>query len=72
MLNVKTFFAMKTTLKNLQAIERELEAIGDAMRKETAIYEAERRDRLAKGISDNDAAIAHYNEWMRRYGLPTI
>ena len=62
---------MRRALKRLQDIEAAMTRIGDDMRREAAIYEAERADRMAKGLQ-GDAAVKHYNDWMRRYGLPVI
>ena len=38
------------------------------MRKEAAVARQELADRQHKGLT-GDAAIAHYNKWMQRYGM---
>lgn len=62
---------METTLKQLKDIEKKMAQIGIDIRREHAIYKAELEDRLSKNLQ-GDAAIEHYNEWMKRYNLPTI
>lgn len=42
--------------------------MGIQMRKEAAVARQELADRQHKGLT-GDAAIAHYNEWMQRYGM---
>ena len=42
--------------------------MGMQMRKEAAVARQELADRQRKGLA-GDAAIAHYNEWMQRYGM---
>ena len=42
--------------------------MGMQMRKEAAVARQELADRQRKGLT-GDAAIAHYNEWMQRYGM---
>lgn len=41
------------------------------MRKEAAVARQELDDRQRKGLSGN-AAIAHYNKWMKRYGMEDL
>lgn len=42
--------------------------MGMQMRREAAVARQELADRQHKGLT-GDAAIAHYNEWMQRYGM---
>jgi hypothetical protein len=42
--------------------------MGMQMRKEAAVARQELADRQRKGLT-GDAAIAHYNEWMQRFGM---
>ena len=42
--------------------------MGMQMRKEAAVARQELADRQRKGLTGG-AAIAHYNEWMQRYGM---
>ena len=42
--------------------------MGKQMRREAAVARQELADRQRKGLT-GDAAIAHYNEWMQRYGM---
>lgn len=60
--------SMSECLENLMAIESKLDTMGKQMRREEAVYRKERADRQRKGLT-GDAAIAHYNEWMQRYGM---
>lgn len=46
-------------------------SIGSQMRRETAVAREELADRHRKGLT-GDAAIAHYNEWMHRYGMDRL
>lgn len=55
-------------LENLIVIEAKGRSMGMQMRKETAVARQELADRQRKGLT-GDAAIAHYNEWMQRYGM---
>ena len=52
----------------LMALEAEAVAMGKQIRNEAAVARQELADRQRKGIT-GDAAIAHYNEWMQRYGM---
>ena len=60
--------SMSECLEKLMAIESKLDTMGKQMRREEAVYRKERADRQRKGLT-GDAAIAHYNEWMQRYGM---
>lgn len=55
-------------LTNLIFIEAKGRSMGMQMRKEAAVARQELADRQRKGLT-GDAAIAHYNEWMQRYGM---
>jgi hypothetical protein len=55
-------------LENLIVIETQSRSMGMQMRKEAAVARQELADRQRKGLT-GDAAIAHYNEWMQRYGM---
>lgn len=52
----------------LMALEAEAVAMGKQIRNEATVARQELADRQRKGIT-GDAAIAHYNEWMQRYGM---
>ena len=55
-------------LTNLIVIETKGRSMGMQMRKEAAVARQELADRQRKGLTGG-AAIAHYNEWMQRYGM---
>ena len=55
-------------LDNLIVIEAQGRSMGMQMRKEAAVARQELADRQRKGLT-GDAAIAHYNKWMQRYGM---
>ena len=56
------------SLAKLMALEVEAIAMGKQIRNEAAVTRQELADRQRKGLT-GDAAIAHYNEWMQRYGM---
>ncbi len=57
------------SLRNaIMAIESTLESMSLDIRDESAVYKAELADRLRKGLEGKEA-IAHYNDWMRRYHM---
>lgn len=56
------------SLAKLMALEAEAIAMGKQIRNEAAVTRQELADRQRKGLT-GDAAIAHYNEWMQRYGM---
>ena len=56
------------SLAKLMALEVEAIAMGKQIKSEAAVASQELADRLRKGLT-GDAAIAHYNEWMQRYGM---
>lgn len=45
-----------------------LEAIGENIRREGQVYQAELEERQRLGLHGEDA-IRHYNEWMKKYGM---
>ena len=52
--------------ERLIVIEQTCRSMGMQMRKEAAVARQELADR--RGLT-GDAAIAHYNEWMQRFGM---
>ena len=54
--------------EGLIVIEQTGRSMGMQMRKEAAVVRQELADRQRLGLT-GDAAIAHYNEWMQRYGM---
>lgn len=54
--------------KTIKEIESQMEAIGENIRKEGQVYRAELEERQRLGLH-GDAAIRHYNDWMKRYGM---
>ena len=59
---------MKQTVERLQKIENQMETIGENIRKEEQVYRAELEERQRLGLH-GEAAIKHYNEWMKKYGM---
>ena len=55
-------------INRLIVIDQTVRSMGMQMRKEAAVARQELADRQRKGLT-GDAAIAHYNEWMQRYGM---
>ena len=55
-------------LKNLKDILKQLNDLNAQMNKEAKVFAAEQRERERLGLT-GDAAIEHYNEWMKRYGM---
>ncbi len=55
-------------INRLIVIEQTGRSMGMQMRKEATVAHLELADRQRKGLT-GDAAIAHYNEWMQRYGM---
>lgn len=60
--------SMKQSLGRLHQIESQMEAIGENIRKEEQVYRAELEERQRLGLH-GEAAIKHYNEWMKKYGM---
>lgn len=58
----------KQTLDKLQKIESQMEAIGENIRKEEQVYRAELEERRRLSLH-GEAAIKHYNDWMKKYGM---
>lgn len=54
--------------QELQQIAEHLERINRDLHNEGDVWEAELRDRQAKGLQ-GEAAIRHYNEWMEAAGM---
>ena len=59
---------MKQTVDRLQELENQMETIGENIRREGQVYQAELEERQRLGLH-GDAAIKHYNEWMQRYNM---
>lgn len=55
-------------LTKLIVIETKGRSMGMLMRREAAVARQELADRQRLGLT-GDAAIAHYNEWLQRYGM---
>ena len=64
----KTHKKIERTLNTLKRIEPDAESLGRAIRNESRVYQAELEERLRLGLQ-GDAAIKHYNEWMKRNGM---
>ncbi len=59
---------IKQTVDRLQEIESQMETIGENIRREGQVYRAELEERQRLGLH-GEAAIKHYNEWMKKYGM---
>ena len=59
---------MKNILSELKEIERKSLELNKQINEEGRVYAAELRARQAKNLT-GDAAIEHYNEWMKRNGM---
>lgn len=59
---------MNKLLSTLRQISDGMEKLGCTMSLEEQVYKAELADRLAKGLQ-GDAAIEHYNKWMKKAGM---
>ena len=59
---------MKQTVDRLQKLENQMETIGENIRREGQVYQAELEERQRLGLH-GEAAIKHYNEWMKRYNM---
>lgn len=59
---------MRQTLNTLKRIEQDAIALGESIRNEGRVCQAELEDRQRLGLH-GDAAIRHYNEWMQRYNM---
>ena len=58
----------KNMKKKLQQIAEHLDRINRDLRKEGEVWDAELRDRRAKGL-EGEAAIEHYNAWIAASGM---
>lgn len=54
--------------KELQQIAEHLDRINRDLQNEGQVWEAELKDSQAKGLQ-GEAAIKHYNEWMKAAGM---
>lgn len=54
--------------QELQQIAEHLDRINRDLRREEQVMSEELRDRQAKGLQ-GEAAIKHYNEWMKAAGI---
>ena len=59
---------MEDTLSRLKTIEKKSFDIGQQIRLESNLYSEELEERQRLGLH-GDAAIRHYNEWMKRHGM---
>lgn len=59
---------MEDTLSRLKTIEKKIFDIGQQIRLESNLYSEELEERQRLGLH-GDAAIRHYNEWMKRHGM---
>lgn len=55
-------------MEEIIAIEKKLKALGRQMWLEEMVYKAELKEREALGLH-GDAAIEHYNAFMKKYDL---
>lgn len=62
---------MQQTLDTLKRIEGQTEALGQTIRTEGQVAQAELEERQRLGLH-GEAAIKHYNEWMQRYGMADL
>ena len=58
-------------LKNLKDILKQLNDLNAQMNKEAKVFAAEQEERERLGLT-GDAAIEHYNEWMKRHGMERL
>lgn len=59
---------MKNLLENLKHIEQDVIALSSSIRNEERIYKQELEERQRLQLH-GDAAINHYNEWMKRHHM---
>lgn len=57
---------MEDTLSRLKTIEKKIFDIGQQIRLEDKLYSAELEERQRLNLH-GEAAIKHYNEWMKRH-----
>ena len=55
-------------MSRLKTIEKKIFDIGQQIRLESNLYSEELEERQRLGLH-GDAAIRHYNEWMKRHGM---
>lgn len=55
-------------MEALGKVLEKLELLGDTIRKEGLVYEAELEERRKLGLSGPEA-IEHYNSWMERFNM---
>lgn len=55
-------------MEALGKVLEKLELLGDTIRKEGLIFEAELKERRKLGLSGPEA-IEHYNSWMERFNM---
>lgn len=58
----------KNMEQKLQLIAEHLERINRDLQNEGQVWDAEMKDRIAKGL-EGEAAIEHYNQWMKAAGM---
>ena len=58
-------------LKNLKDILKQLNDLNAQMNKEAKVFAAEQEERERLGLT-GDAAVEHYNEWMKRHGMERL
>ena len=59
---------MQQALNTLRRIEQDAIALGESIRNEGRVWQAELEERQRLGLH-GDAAIRHYNEWMQRFNM---
>lgn len=59
---------MDDSLKKLEIISDSLEHLNREVNEEERVWAEELADRKRLGL-EGSAAIAHYNEWMDKYGM---
>ena len=52
----------------MRRIEQDAIALGESIRNEGRVWQAELEERQRLGLH-GDAAIRHYNEWMQRFNM---
>ena len=58
-------------LKNLKDILKQLNDLNAQMNKDAKVFAAEQEERERLGLT-GDAAVEHYNEWMKRHGMERL
>ena len=57
--------------KNVKGILKQLNDLNAQMNKEAKVFAAEQEERERLGLT-GDAAVEHYNEWMKRHGMERL